>query len=145
MFCTFHRLISMRSSQPLLNLQNKINQSSSPKFSLYSIFFDLQEAYPRVWRHYICNKLQEIGVRGSLPSILQSFLNNRTLIVRIQNTTSAPLTVDNGVPQGKVFSVLLFYQQSMTSQNVYNFHSPNTSSRTIITFQYVQLIRSEHI
>ena len=33
-------------TQPLLDLQNEISQSSSPKSSLYSIFFDLQEAYP---------------------------------------------------------------------------------------------------
>ena len=94
--------------QPLLDLQNEINESSLSKSCLYSIFFDLQEAYPRVWRHYISTKLFEIGLRGNLPSILQSFLNNRTLKVRIQNITSSPLTVQNGVPQGEVFSVLLF-------------------------------------
>lgn len=33
--------------------------------------------------------MYEIDLRGHLPSILQSYLNNRTLIVRIQNTTSS--------------------------------------------------------
>lgn len=94
--------------QPLLDLQNEINQSSLPNSSLYSIFFDLQEAYPRVWRHYISIKLFEIGLRGNLPSILHTFLSNRTLKVRVQNITSSPIIVENGVPQGEVFSVLLF-------------------------------------
>ena len=53
-------------------------------------------------------KLFELGLRGNLPSLLQSFLNNRSLMVGIQNVTSSPLTVENGVPQGEVFSVPLF-------------------------------------
>lgn len=96
------------SSQALIDLQNEIKEATSANSCLYSVFFDLQEAFPRVWRHYIENKLSEIGLRGNLPSILQSFLHNRSLLVRIQNITSAPHTVENGVPQGEVLSVLLF-------------------------------------
>jgi len=81
---------------------------SSAKSCLYSVFFDLQEAAPRVWRHYIVQKLFEFGLRGNLPFLLHSFLNNRSRMVAIQNVTSSPLTVENDVPQGEVFSVPLF-------------------------------------
>ena len=110
---TFFRLpIGFRkgwnTSQALFDLQNEINMPSSAKSCLYSVFFDLQEAFLRVWRHYIVQKLFEPGLRGNLSSLLQSFRNNISLMVKIQNVTSSPLTVEIGVPQGEVFSVPLF-------------------------------------
>ena len=95
-------------AQALLDLQNEINEAFLHKSSLYSIFFDLQEAFPRVWRQHIINKLQEFGLRGNLPRILQSFLIDRKLTVRVQNTLSPPANIQNGVPQGEVLSVILF-------------------------------------
>ena len=61
-----------------------------------------------MWRHYICSKLFEIGLHGSLPSLLQSFLYERSITVRIQNIYSSPHLVHNGVPRGEVWSVPLF-------------------------------------
>ena len=78
------------------------------KSSSNSVFFDLQVAFPPVWRRYIVSKLYELGLRGNLPNILPSFLNDKTLMVRIQNVTPSPLPIENGVAQGEVFSVLLF-------------------------------------
>ena len=95
-------------SHALADLQTQINNATDSNSCLYSIFFDLQEAFPRVWRHYICSKLHDIGLRGSLPKILQDFLHNRTLMVRIQDKISSPHEIQNGVPQGEVFSVPLF-------------------------------------
>jgi len=66
------------------------NVQSCPKIIF---FFYLREAFPRVWRHCISEELYEIGLRDNLPSILQSFLNDRSLMVRIQNKTSSPLPI----------------------------------------------------
>jgi len=44
-------------SQPLFGLQNEINESSLSKACLYSVFFDLQQACPWVWRRCISSKL----------------------------------------------------------------------------------------
>jgi len=76
--------------------------------NLHTIFFDLQAAFPRAWRHYICSKLFEIGLRGNLPSLLQSFLYDRSITVRIQNTCSSHHLIQNGVPQGEVWNGHLF-------------------------------------
>ena len=92
----------------LADLQTQISNATNSNSCLYSIFFDLQEAFPRVWRHYICNKLHKIGLRGNLPKILQDFLHNRTLMVRIQDKISSPHKIQNGVLQGEMFSVPLF-------------------------------------
>jgi len=61
-------------SQALFDLQNEMNMPSSAKSCLYSVFFDLQEAFPRVWRHYIVQKLFELGLRGNLPSYYKASL-----------------------------------------------------------------------
>ena len=78
-------------TQALADLQLQINKATDANSCLYAIFFDLQEAFPRVWRHHICQNLYRMGLRGNLPTILQSFLQNRTLMVRIQDKLS-PLT-----------------------------------------------------
>jgi len=118
-----------KTAQALLDLQSGINESTLRKSSLYSVFFDLQKAFPRVWRCHIVNKLYKLELRGNLPSILQSFLNDRTLIVRIQNITSSPFPIKNGVSQGEVLSVLLFLVPINDTQNVLNSPSYGASSR----------------
>jgi len=127
-----HSEFIRNTSQTLFDLQNEIKAPSSAKSCLYSVFFDLQEAFPRVWRHYIVQKLFKLGVRGNLLSLLQSFLNNGFFMVRIQNVTFSPLTVENDIPQGGVFSVPHF----LIAINVYSFHSTNVF---LLTIQYISL------
>ena len=94
--------------QALIDLQQQINDATTANATLYTIFFDLQQAFPRVWRHYICQKLHQIGLRGNLPKLLQSFLQERTITVRIQDQLSSHHIIQNGIPQGDVWSVPLF-------------------------------------
>lgn len=94
--------------QAIADLHNQIEQAFLAKSPLYTIFFDLEQAYPRVWRHYICKKMYDIGLRNNLPKILQSFLHDRYISVKIQDQLSSPHIIENGVPQGEVLSVLLF-------------------------------------
>ena len=93
--------------QALTDLHHQISQATHANSTFYTIFFDLQQAFPRVWRHYICQKLYDIGLRGNLLKILQNFLYNRTIIVRIQDQLSSHQTIQNGAPQGEVWSVPL--------------------------------------
>jgi len=72
----------------ITDLDFQIEESLWYNTDPYTIFFDLQEAFPRVWRHYICSKLYEIGLHGNLPALLQSFLYDRSITVRIQNIYS---------------------------------------------------------
>lgn len=94
--------------QALTDLQQQINDAVNQNSSLYTIFFDLQQAFPRVWRHYICQKLHHVGLRGNLPKLLQSFLSDRSIAVRIEDQLSSHHLIQNGVPQGEVWSVPLF-------------------------------------
>ena len=86
----------------------QINNAVNKNSSLYTIFFDLQQAFPRVWRHYICQKLHLSGLRDNLSKLLQSFLHDRSITVRIEDQLSSHQPIQNGVPQGEVWSVPLF-------------------------------------
>ena len=99
---------SRNTLQAISDLNLQIEEALRSNSYLFSIFFDLQEAFPRVWRHYISTKLHDMGLRGNLPKLLQSFLQNRSLTVRIQNQYSSHQPIQNGVPQGEVWSVPLF-------------------------------------
>jgi len=94
--------------QAISDLNFQIEEAHRTNSNLYTIFFDLEQAFPRVWRHYICSRLYDIGLRGNLPKLLQSFLYDRSLTVRIQNKLSSHQLIQNGVPQGEVWSVPLF-------------------------------------
>ena len=94
--------------QAISDLELEIREAFAAKEHLYAIFFDLEKAYDRVWRHHICQLLFKYGLRGNLPSILQSFLADRSLVVRVADQLSSPKVIQNGVPQGSVFSVTLF-------------------------------------
>lgn len=130
----------------MADLQAQVNEAFLSNSYCYSIFFDIKEAYPRVWRHYICQKLHELGLRGNLPKVIQDFLSNRNLVVRIQDQLSSPLTIENGVPQGSVLSVFLFLVA--INDITLNTHFPLTQrlfaddySVSIISANYTRALR----
>ncbi len=53
-------------------------------------------------------KLQTLGLNRSLCSWILDFLTGRSQVVRMGNTTSSPLTINTGAPQGCVLSPLLY-------------------------------------
>jgi len=52
----------------------QIEIARNNKAGLYSVFFDLENAYHRVWKHYICKSVQAAGLSGPLSWLLQSYL-----------------------------------------------------------------------
>jgi len=83
--------------------QVQIKTAINVNSSLYTIFFDLEQAFPRVWRHYISQKLHKLGLRGNLPNLLQSFRYDRVITVSIEDKVSTHVPI--GVPQGEIWSV----------------------------------------
>jgi len=71
-------------------------------FTLCSLTF--RRPFLKSGGHHIVSRLYAIGFRGNLPQILQSFLQDRKLSVRVQVTISSPVLIQNGVPQGEVLS-----------------------------------------
>ena len=49
-----------------------------------------------------------LNIRGKIINWIKNFLNNRNNIIKIENFTSNPYGLDNGIPQGSSLSPTLF-------------------------------------
>ena len=73
-----------------------------------SVFFDLEKAYDTTWRYGILKDLHGLGLKGILPLFIQSFLEDRTMQVRVGSTLSDLYDQEQDVPQGSILSTTLF-------------------------------------
>lgn len=72
------------------------------------IFLDFCKAFDMVNHNILLRKLSSIGVTGKFYQILQSYLSDRTQLVKIGSTVSRKRTVTTGVPQGSLLGPTLF-------------------------------------
>ena len=72
------------------------------------IFLDLSKAFDTIDHGILIKKLKHYGVRGSVLSLLTSYLQNRKQYVSVLGEISEPLPVIYGVPQGSCLCPLLF-------------------------------------
>ena len=54
----------------LAHLDAHINEAFADNAIHYSAFSDLENAFPRVWRHHILNSLHQYGLRGALSTFI---------------------------------------------------------------------------
>ena len=92
----------------LIRLHDSVYKSVNNKRSVLAVFIDIEKAYDMVWRQGLMFKLYHLGIRGKMFWWIRDFLSNRTFLVRIGNTLSDVLTLENGIPQGSVISPILF-------------------------------------
>ena len=72
------------------------------------LYLDFSKAFDRVNHDLLLLKLRHYGVHGNLLRWLTSFLDERTISVRVQNSKSTPAKISCGVPQGSVLGPRLF-------------------------------------
>lgn len=89
-------------------LQNEVLNAFHMKEHLIAIFFDIKKAYDMAWRHRIILKLQEYNIRGHMLKFIINFLQHRRFKVKNGSILSNTFTLENGIPQGSVLSVILF-------------------------------------
>lgn len=85
---------------------------------LVCVFFDIEKAYDTCWKHLILKELHNLGLRGNLPLIIKSYLEDRKFKVKVGNTLSETFDQDMGVPQGGVLSCMLFLMVMNSIRNV---------------------------
>ena len=69
---------------------------------------DLSKAYDRVWRKGLWAKLWSVGIKGKLLRLLMSTYSNPVLEVTINQVSSDPFQMADGLRQGSVLSPILF-------------------------------------
>jgi hypothetical protein len=92
----------------LLGFTENIFQAFDEKCQLDSIYTDFSKAFDSVNHSALVYKLACSGINGDLLRWLNSYLQNRTLIVRLSRCISRPFHATSGVPQGSHLGPLLF-------------------------------------
>ena len=92
----------------LIRLETFIRYAFVNREHVVSVFFNLEKAYDTTWRYGILKDLHDLGLKGRLPLFIQSFLEDRTMQVRVGSTLSDLYDQEQGVPQGSILSTTLF-------------------------------------
>ena len=92
----------------IIRLHDVVHKAINHKRSVIAVFLDIKRAYDMVWRNGLLSKLMLKGVSGRMIKWLNSFLQDRSFVVRIGGSLSRVFSLGNGIPQGSVLSPLLF-------------------------------------
>ena len=72
------------------------------------ILIDLQKAFDTIDHQILLKKLEHIGFSSSSIRWFESYLENRTFSVQVEDSLSSPGMLACGVPQGSILGPLLF-------------------------------------
>lgn len=72
------------------------------------LFLDVKSVYPSIHNRRLLHLLTGKGFPTYLLHGINGFLSERTTILRLQDYTSPPFDLDNGLPQGSPLSVILY-------------------------------------
>lgn len=92
----------------MLHVSEYINNNFNEKFKTIGIFVDLARAFDTVDHGILLKKLENIGMRGVVYNLFDSYLKNRMQKVKVNDCFSKLNTVKIGVPQGTVLGPVLF-------------------------------------
>ena len=81
----------------------------TPLRNTAAVFFDIEKAYDRMWIEALAWKLQHIhGMSVALCCLLQSFLTNRQVQLKVNQEMTEYIDIKAGTPQGAILSPLIF-------------------------------------
>ncbi len=72
------------------------------------VFLDFSKAFDSANHRLLCVKLRAYGVHVRVVEWIQSFLAQRSSMVRVQDCSSLPFPASSGVPPGSVLGPFLF-------------------------------------
>ena len=84
--------------------------------------------------------IHKLGLRGRLPTFIESFLADRTMQVRVGSSLSDKYAQEQGVPQGGVLSSNLFSIKINDIVNCLDNLTTALSMLTILVFAFVQKV-----
>jgi len=95
-------------TQQLMRIVEFITIRFNESKSTGMVLLDIEKAFDSVWHDALLHKLMVAGVPTHLVKIVQSFLENRSSFVVINDKKSRAYNVPAGVPQGSPLSPHLF-------------------------------------
>ena len=72
------------------------------------VYLDFAKAFDKVDFNIVLQKIRKLGIDGNLYCWIESFLTNRMQTVVVEGSSSTPVQVKSGVPQGSVLGPLIF-------------------------------------
>ena len=92
----------------LLHIDHYVNSALSAAQHVTILSIDFEKAFDRIGSHVILKTLKNWGVGPKMFNFIKSYLTNRRIRVRVNNTYSNIFQLYNGIPQGSPLSVVLF-------------------------------------
>ena len=99
-----HKYFSQLKLYYISKIATKMDNDEVP----INIHLDLSKAFDTLDHEILLYKLNYYGIRNSSLKLFESYLHNITQYTEIANTTSEPLLITTGVPQGSILGPLLF-------------------------------------
>lgn len=92
----------------LLKFSQSIIQNINRNKLTLAVFLDVEKAFDRVWHKGLITKLHSLKLHPSLLLWVNSFLNEREILIKIDEKFSDSFNPKYGVPQGSPLSPILF-------------------------------------
>ena len=115
-----------------VRLETFIREAFLDRNHVIGVFFDLEAAYDRCWKHGVLMDLQNLGICGRMALFVQNFLKNRFFRVKLGHVLSKPYKQLEGYPQGSLLSILLFIIQMNPLAKVLPKNNANVISMTYV-------------
>uniref|UniRef100_A0A8W8LQ95 Reverse transcriptase domain-containing protein n=1 Tax=Magallana gigas TaxID=29159 RepID=A0A8W8LQ95_MAGGI len=90
------------------NLQETVFHNLEQGSPVYVAFLDTQKAFDTVWRHGLMCKLHQLGVKGSLWTLIDDCHTDTSCSVAVNQKNSNWFPISQGVRQGGVLSTFLY-------------------------------------
>ena len=95
-------------NQVICELVGEIVKNTEKNWTTVCVFLDLSKAFDTLEHSTVIQKLECYGIRGNALDWFRSYLDNRTIRVKLDQVRSNEFPVNYGAPQGSCLGPLIF-------------------------------------